>query len=269
MRPPRADSASSGRSFWDSTACSSFLRDKYQSFVGRMLGAKAPYLVAFVLIVVAMGFLFQRMPTSYLPDEDQGILMVQVQLPAGSTREQTDVVMEKVRRHFLEDQKDAVESCMTVTGMSFAGTGQNQGLAFIMLKDWKLRDRPDLRAKRSREKRWRRSRAYETPWCSPFRRPLWWNSAQSTGFDFMLQDRGGLGHEKLMEARGQLLDMAAKDPRLIRVRPNGLDDVPEYRTDVDWEKAGALGSPHHRPSTTRSRPPSAAPMSMTLSKADG
>ena len=125
-----------------------FLRDKYQSFVGHMSrGQSSAILLSFVLIVVAMGFLFQRMPTSYLPDEDQGILMVQVQLPPGSTREQTDVVLEKVRRHFLEDQKDAVESCMTVTGMSLAGTGQNQGLAFVKLKDWKLRDRPNLRAK--------------------------------------------------------------------------------------------------------------------------
>jgi HAE1 family hydrophobic/amphiphilic exporter-1 len=219
------------------------LRDKYQSFVGHMLGAKAPYLVVFVLIVVAMGFLFKRMPTSYLPDEDQGILLVQVQLPPGSTREQTEAVMLQVRRHFLEDQKDAVESCMTVVGMSLAGNGQNQGLAFVMLKDWKLRDRPKLRVKAVAGKAMEAFSGIRNAVVFAFSPPAVIELGQSTGFDFMLQDRAGLGHEKLMEARSQLLGLAAKDPRLIRVRPNGLDDVPEYRADVDWEKAGALGVP--------------------------
>ena len=220
-----------------------FLRDKYQSFVGHMLGTKAPYLVVFVLIVVVMGFLFQRMPTSYLPDEDQGILMVQVQLPPGSTREQTDVVLDKVRRHFLEDQKDAVESCATVAGFGLAGAGQNQGLAFVMLKDWKLRHRPNLRVKAVAGKAMEAFSGIRNAVVFAFPPPAVVELGTSTGFDFMLQDRAGLGHEALMEARGQLLDMAAKDPRLIRFRPNGLDDVPEYRADVDWEKAGALGVP--------------------------
>ncbi len=220
-----------------------FLRDTYRSFVGHILGRKAPYLVVFVLIVIAMGFLFLRMPTAYLPDEDQGILLAMVQLPPGSTREQTEQVLDKVRHHFLVDQKDAVQSCMTVAGMSFAGRGQNQGLAFVMLKDWKLRNRSDLRVKAVAQKAMKAFSGIRNAMVFAFAPPAVVELGTSTGFDFMLQDRGGLGHEKLMQARGQLLQMAAKDPRLIRVRPNGLDDVPEFRADVDWEKAGTLGVP--------------------------
>ncbi|HWR34576.1 MAG TPA: efflux RND transporter permease subunit [Clostridia bacterium] len=219
------------------------LRDKYESLVGRILRARTPAFIAFVLIVVVMGFFYLRMPTAYLPDEDQGILMAIVQLPPGSTREQTEQEMEKVRRHFLEDQKEAVESCLAVTGVSFAGRGQNQGMAFVMLRDWKLRDREDLRAKAVAGKAMKAFAGMRGAVAFAFPPPAVVELGSSTGFDFMLQDRGGLGHEKLMEARGQVLAMAAKDPRLVRVRPNGLEDVPEFHSDVDWDKAGALGVP--------------------------
>jgi len=151
--------------------------------------------------------------------------------------------MEKVRRHFLEDQKEAVDSCMTIAGMSLSGRGQNQGMAFIMLRDWELRDRQDLRVKAVARKAMEALSGLRSAVVFAFPPPAVVELGTSTGFDFMLQDRGGLGHEKLMEARGQLLRLAAQDPRLVRVRPNGLDDVPEYRVDVDWEKAGALEVP--------------------------
>ncbi|MGJ5818626.1 efflux RND transporter permease subunit [Paludibaculum fermentans] len=220
-----------------------FLRDKYQALVGRILGARVVSLLAFAVIVAAMGYLFQRMPTAYLPDEDQGILMAMVQLPPGSTREQTEGVMEKLRRHFLEDQKEAVESCMTVSGYSPAGRGQNQGFAFIMLKDWKLREKPGLRAKEVAGKAMMAFAGMRNAIAFAFPPPAVIELGQSNGFDFMLQDRGGLGHDALMGARRQLLQLAAQDPRLVRVRPNGLDDVPEYRSEIDWEKAGTWGVP--------------------------
>lgn len=219
------------------------LRDTYTAIVGHILDSKARYLAVFFSIVAAMGFLFHRMPTAYLPDEDQGILLTQVQLPSGSTREQTEAVMNQVRRHFLEDQKDAVKSCMTVVGMSLAGRGQNQGMAFVMLKDWDLRNRADLRAKAVAEKAMRSFAGIRNATVFAFPPPAVVELGMSTGFDFMLEDRGGLGHDKLMDARMQVMGMAMKDPRLARVRPNGLEDVPEYRTDVDWEKAGTLGVP--------------------------
>jgi len=220
-----------------------YVRDKYHLAVRRILGAKAPAVAAFVLIVAVMGYLFVRMPTAYLPDEDQGMLMTMVQLPPGSTREQTEAVMDQVQRHFLKDQKEAVESCMTVAGFSMAGRGQNQGMAFIMMRDWDLRDRADLRAKAVADKANRAFSTLRNAVAYAFPPPAVVELGTSTGFDFMLQDRGGLGHEELMKARGQLLALAARDPRLVRVRPNGLDDVPEYRSDVDWEKAGTWGVP--------------------------
>jgi HAE1 family hydrophobic/amphiphilic exporter-1 len=218
------------------------LRRRYTRIVGHVLASKTPYVAVFLLIVAALGFLFHRMPSAYLPDEDQGMLFVQVQLPAGSTREQTDAVMAQVQRHMLEE-KDAVKSCTTITGYNFAGRGQNQGLAFIMLKDWELRGREGLRVNAIVGRAMMAFAGIRNASIFVFPPPAVVELGHSRGFDFMLQDRGGLGHEKLMEARGQLLQMATKDPRLIRTRPNGFDDVPEFRSDVDWEKAGTLGVP--------------------------
>jgi HAE1 family hydrophobic/amphiphilic exporter-1 len=220
-----------------------FLRDKYQNAVRRMLGARVISILAFLVIVVAMGFLFNRMPTAYLPDEDQGMLMAMMQLPVGATREQSEVVLDKIRNHFLVDQKEAVESCMTIAGVSFAGRGQNQGMAFVKLRDWELRGRPELKVKAVAGKAMGAFAGLRDAVAFAFPPPAVIELGQANGFDLMLQDRGGLGHEKLMDARKQLLTLAAKDPRLVRVRANGLDDVPEYRSDVDWEKAGTWGVP--------------------------
>ena len=220
-----------------------YLRGKYESLVAGILRAKIAALAVFVLIVVAMGYLYQRMPTAYLPDEDQGMLLSLVQLPPGSTKEQTDAVLNKVMHQFLDDQKEAVESCMYISGFSPAGQGQNQGLVWVKLRDWDLRNRPDLRVTAVAGKANRAFAGLRNATAYAFAPPAITELGTSVGFDFMLQDRGGLGHEKLMAARNQALAMAARDPRLVRVRPNGLEDVPEYRSDIDWEKAGAWGVP--------------------------
>jgi hydrophobe/amphiphile efflux-1 (HAE1) family protein len=218
-------------------------RDRYLQLVGRSLSNKVRYVVIFLLIVVAMGFLFKRMPTAYLPDEDQGILMVQAMLPANSTLEQTKQVMEGVRDHFLQHEKEAVESCMTVSGMNFSGRGQNAGLAFVKLKDWELRGRPELKVVAVAGRAMVAFSKIRNAMVFAFAPPAVVELGMAKGFDFQLLDRGGLGHAQLMAARDQLLGMAAQDPVLAKVRPNGLEDVPEYRVDVDWEKAGALGVP--------------------------
>jgi HAE1 family hydrophobic/amphiphilic exporter-1 len=218
-------------------------RDRYLQLVGRSLSRKLRYVVIFLLIVAAMGFFFKRMPTAYLPDEDQGILMVQAMLPANSTLEQTEKVMEGIRDHFLEHEKDAVESCMTISGMNFSGRGQNAGMAFAKLKDWELRDRPDLKVVAVAGRAMGAFSQIRNAMVFAFPPPAVIELGMAKGFDFQLLDRGGLGHDGLMAARNQLLGMAAQDPVLTKVRPNGLEDVPEYRVDVDWEKAGALGVP--------------------------
>jgi len=218
-------------------------RDLYLKLVGRVLAKKLRYTFIFLLIVVVTGFLFLRMPTGYLPDEDQGMLFVQATLPSGATLEQTETIMNEVRDYFLTDEKEAVDSFMSVPGMSFGGRGQNVALGFVKLRDWKLRERPDLKVKAVAGRAMRRFSQIRGAMVFAFPPPSVIELGNATGFDFELLDRGGLGHKKLMEARNQLLGMAAQDPRLMRVRPNGMEDVPEYKLDVDWEKAGALGIP--------------------------
>jgi HAE1 family hydrophobic/amphiphilic exporter-1 len=218
-------------------------RARYLHLVSRSLSRKVRYVALYLLIVAAMGYLFQRMPTAYLPEEDQGVLMVQAMLPANSTLEQTEKVMERVKDYFLETEKDAIESCMTVAGVSFSGRGQNVGLSFVKLKDWKLRDRPELRALPVAGRAMAAFSRIRDAMVYVFPPPAVFELGQAKGFDFQLLDRGGLGHAALMDARNRLLGMAAQDPTLTRVRPNGLEDVPEYRVDVDWDKAGALGLP--------------------------
>jgi hydrophobe/amphiphile efflux-1 (HAE1) family protein len=219
------------------------IRDKYQGLIGRILKGKLRYLVLYLFIVAALAFLFHRMPTSYLPDEDQGILMSQVMLPTGATLEQTQEVMDKMKDYFLGAEKEAVESCMTIAGIGFSGRAQNNGLVFIKLKDWDLRGRADLKAKAIARRGMAEFAKIRSAMIFVFPPPSVLELGNARGFEFHLLDRGGLGHEPLMEARNQLLRMAAKDPRLTAVRPNGMDDVPQYRIDVDWEKAGALGIP--------------------------
>jgi len=194
-------------------------------------------------IVVSMGYLFQRMPTAYIPDEDQGILMVMGMLPSGSTLEQSAAVMNKVRDHFLEHEKEAVDSFMSVAGISFGGQGQNMALGFVKLKDWDLRQRPDLKVGAIAGRAMGYFSQIKEAMIFAFPPPPVIELGMGTGFDLQLLDRGGLGHAKLMAARNQLLGMAAQDPRLVRVRPNGMSDVAEYHIDVDWDKAGALGIP--------------------------
>ena len=218
-------------------------RDLYLRLVENSFSRKLCYLAVFIVIAATTGFLFQRMPTAYLPDEDQGVLYAQAILPANSTLEQTQEVLDTIKDHFLVAQKDAVESILTVQGRSFSIQGQNVGLAFVKLKDWKLRDRPDLKAEAVVGKAMRAFSKISKAMVFVFPPPAVSEMGRSKGFDFELQDLGGVGHAALMSARDQLLGMAMKDPRLIRVRPNGLEDVPEYRVDVDWEKAGALGLP--------------------------
>jgi hydrophobe/amphiphile efflux-1 (HAE1) family protein len=218
-------------------------RNLYVKLVGHVLASKLRYLLLFVLIVGALGYLFQRMPTAYLPNEDQGILMVQAILPSGSTLEQTQAIMNQVMTHFLTREKEGVESFMSVSGISFGGQGQNMGLGFARLKDWGLRQRPDLKVDAIAGRAMGAFSQIKGAMVFAFAPPAVIELGNATGFDFQLQDRGGLGHQKLMEVRNQLLGMAAQDPRLTRVRPNGMEDVPEYRIDVDWDKAGTFGIP--------------------------
>ncbi|MDD5128679.1 MAG: efflux RND transporter permease subunit [Candidatus Omnitrophica bacterium] len=218
-----------------------WIRDSYVWMVSRSFNQNARYILFYLLIVAAMLFVFLRMPTGYLPDEDQGLLAVMSTLPAGSTLEQTETVMEKVRNYFMDNEKEAVNSVMTVSGQNQAGRGQNIGMAFVKLKDWDLRKKANLKAESVADRAMKDFALYKEALVYVFSPPAIIELGNAKGLDFQLQDRGGAGHLKLMEARDKLLDMAAHDPRLNRVRANGLEDVTQYKIDLDWEKAGSLG----------------------------
>ena len=218
-----------------------FCRAKYEGIVGRSFGKPLRYLVLYGAIVAAMVFFFLRLPTSFLPDEDQGFLICQVQLPAGATQERTLQVMRQLEQHFLKDESKTVEGVITVAGFSFAGRGQNMGLAWVKLKDWKLRTSPDMKAPAVAGRAMKAFSHIRDGLAFAFSPPAVLELGVANGFDFQLQDRGGLGHEKLMEARNQLLGMAMKDRKLVAVRPNGQDDSPQFKLDIDDVRAGALG----------------------------
>ncbi len=216
-------------------------RDAYVRGVGHVLGRKARYAVVFIVIVAVMALLFRRMPTGYLPDEDQGSIVAMVQLPVGSTLEQTNAFLDQVRDQFLHDP--AVKSCATIAGQGFGGRGQNQAMSFVQLKDWGERREPGLAAKDVATRAMMRFMADPRATFFAFPPPAVTELGIATGFDFMLEDRGGVGHERLSQSRDMLLGMSMKDRRLSRVRPNGMYDVPQYKVDIDWAKAGALGVP--------------------------
>ncbi len=218
-------------------------REQYVRLVRRTINKKFRYLFLYAAIVAALALLFLQMPTAYLPEEDQGSLLVQLTLPSGSTLEQTQTLMDRIQRYFEENEKEAVESFLSISGFSFAGRGQNVAMGFVKLKDWNLRPGSELSAWAVQGRAMRALSQFRNAMAFVFVPPAITELGTSTGFDFQLLDFGGIGHEALMAARNQLLGMAAQDPRLVRVRPNGLDDVPEYLVDVDWEKAGALSLP--------------------------
>ncbi|QFI53986.1 efflux RND transporter permease subunit [Aeromonas simiae] len=214
---------------------------RYQSGVRKVIKQGARYSIIYAAMLVVLAILFIRLPSSFLPEEDQGVIMSMVQLPVGATKERTETVLSDMRTYFLEHEKDNVESVLTIAGFSFAGSGQNTGMAFIKLKDWDVRQG----ASRSANAIIGRAMGYllsiKEAQVFAFNLPSIPELGTATGFNFYLQDRGGVGHDKLMEARNQLLGMAAQDPTLVRVRPNGMEDTPQLDIKIDYDKALAQG----------------------------
>ncbi|MCU0842169.1 MAG: efflux RND transporter permease subunit, partial [Thiobacillaceae bacterium] len=216
-------------------------RDRYASAVDGILRRGLRFLAIYVAILGVLVLLFHRLPTAYLPDEDQGILFTQVILPAGASQERTVEVLKKIEGHFLESEKDNVRSLFAAAGFSFAGSGQNMGIAFVGMKDWSERTLPgqDVHSVAGRAMGF--FAQIKEAMVFAFVPPAVIELGTSTGFNVQLQDRAGLGHEALVAARNQFLGLAAQDKRLVGVRPNGQDDMAEYQLDIDHAKAGALG----------------------------
>jgi len=219
------------------------MRQKYLNLLAHVLNRKGRYVIIYLVIVGILGVLFLRMPTSYLPDEDQGTLLAQIILPTGSTLEQTQAVADEIQKYFQEKEKEAVLSCMTIVGTGFSGRAQNNGMVFIRLKDWELRKKSQLRAKAVVARAMRAFMGMKKAIVFVFPPPAVPELGNARGVDFQLVNMGNLDHNAFMEARNKFLYLASQDRRLINVRPNGMDDVPQFRIDIDWEKAGALGLP--------------------------
>ncbi|MDL5383801.1 efflux RND transporter permease subunit [Aeromonas hydrophila] len=215
--------------------------NRYQSGVRKVVKQGVRYGIIYAAMLAVLAILFMRMPTSFLPEEDQGVIMSMVQLPVGATKQRTEVVLADMRDYFMKNEKDNVDSVLTVAGFSFAGSGQNSGMAFIKLKDWKERNSPDRSANAIIGRAMGYLFSIKEAQVFAFNLPPIPELGTATGFDFFLQDRAGVGHDKLMAARNQLLGMAAQDPNLVRVRPNGMEDTPQLDIKIDYEKALAQG----------------------------
>ena len=214
---------------------------RYESAVGKILARSLRFLAIYIAIIGVLALLFVRMPTAFLPDEDQGVMFTQIILPGGATQERTLEVVKKVERQYLEGEKGKVRSIFAAAGFSFAGQGQNMGIGFVNMEPWDQRHEAGADVKSIAGRAMAAFAQIKEAMVFAFVPPAVLELGTSTGFNVQLQDRAGLGHDALIAARNQFLGMAAQDKRLVGVRPNGQEDVPEFLIEVDHAKAGALG----------------------------
>ncbi|MEB5929604.1 efflux RND transporter permease subunit [Acinetobacter schindleri] len=215
---------------------------KYQGGVNRMTHSKIFSGVVYAVVLGIIVLLFQKLPSSFLPDEDQGVVMTLVQLPPNATLERTDNVVNTMTNYFLENEKEHVESVFSVAGFSFTGVGQNAGLAFIKLKDWSERNSPEAQVGAIIQRGMALNMIVkDASYIMPLQLPAMPELGVSAGFNLQLKAASGQSHEQLLAARNTILGLAAQDSRLAGVRPNGQEDTPQYRVIVDHAQAGALG----------------------------
>jgi multidrug efflux pump len=214
-------------------------RKNYEGFLGRMLDKTPRYLFIYLAIVVAVGWFYIRLPSSFLPDEDQGYFITSIQLPVGATQERTVDVLKQVESYYLKQPE--VAGMVDVAGFSFNGQGQNAAIAFVHLKDWRQRHGSQHTVQAIIGRAFMALGQIKDAIIYPINPPPIPELGIASGFDFELEDQGGLGHDKLMQARDQLFAMAAKDPNIVQLRFQGLEDTPELKVDIDQAKASALG----------------------------
>ncbi|MCM2330857.1 MAG: efflux RND transporter permease subunit [Pseudomonas sagittaria] len=213
---------------------------RFERGVGGMLKHRGRYLLAFVLIVGGTGWLFTQIPKAFLPNEDQGLMAVEVRMPLNATAERTEAVLEEVRAYLLEEEGEVVNSALTVNGFNFAGRGQNSGLSLVVLKDWSVRAEEGQDVFSLAQRANARFAQIKDATVMAFVPPAILEMGNAMGFNLYLQDNSGMGHEALMEARNQFLQLANQNPVLRMVRPNGKDDEPQFKVNIDDEKARAL-----------------------------
>ncbi len=211
----------------------------YESFMSRMLRRSGRMMIIYALLVAVVGLVYTRLPTSFLPNEDQGYIIANVQLPAGAAQERTQAALESVEGFMLAQPE--VSAIVTVAGFSFSGQGQNAGLAFVMLKDWSERHGAEHSAQAVAGRAFGALMGVRDAFIFALSPPPIPELGNATGFTFRLQDRGGKGQAALLGARNQLLGMASQSKVLAGVRPDGMEDAPQMQIDIDRNKANALG----------------------------
>ncbi len=216
-------------------------RNFYTTSANKIIGRSFKFFMIYVVMLGGLVFLFSRMPTSFLPVEDQGMMYLMVNAPSGATLERTVESLKQVEDYFLDKEAENVDHLFTVAGFSFAGRAQNAGFGFIGLKDWSKRERPDQTVAAISGRAMGALSQVKDAFVFTFFPPPIRELGNASGFDLQLIDRSGVGHGALMGARNQLLGASAKNPLLIGVRPNGLSDVAQYKIDINYEKAAALG----------------------------
>jgi multidrug efflux pump len=216
-------------------------RARYLQGVRHVIARAGRWLLVYLAVIAAVGLMFMRLPTSFLPNEDQGYLYVQVQTPPGTTQARTGAALEDVSNYLLKQESAMVDATFTVNGYNFAGRGQNQGQLFVQLKDWSQRTSRNLSVQALSDRISQHFATYQQAVVTPINPPPIRGLGTSSGFDLQLEDRGGLGHAALNKARDQLLALAAKEPDLAQVHFNGQNDNPTFKVNIDREKAGALG----------------------------
>jgi multidrug efflux pump len=242
LKPTSADKPKRGFFAWFNRTFESGHR-RYKAAVTYILGRKKRYLLIYLGIASLMGLLFFRLPTAFLPDEDQGFLMTLVQTPVGATQVRTRKVLDQINDYFLEKEAKSVASIFTVAGFSFSGGGQNAGIGFVLLKDWDERPGADQSVAAIQRRANGTLFGIKDAFAFAFAPPPVFDLGTSAGFDFFLEDVKGQGHVALTAARNQLLGMASQDKKLTNMRPNGQEDSPQFRLDIDAEKAASYGVP--------------------------
>ena len=238
LKPPKEDHGERGFFGWFNRLFNRSA-EGYKGGVTGTLKRPVRMVALYLAFVVGLGVLYVRMPTAFLPDEDQGVFLTLVQLPAGATQERTLEVMKQIEQFAAQDED--INSLFTVSGFSFAGQGQNMGMAFLQLKHWDERTSPSQSVQAVIGRAWGAFSQIKDALVFPINLPPIQALGTASGFDLMLQDRGNIGHDALIAARNQLLGMAGQDPRISNIRPNGMEDVPIFHLELDYEKVKALG----------------------------
>jgi multidrug efflux pump len=240
LKPAAAEHKTTGFAGWFNRKFDSGAMH-YTNGVSKVISRRGLFLVIYLVIVGVTGFLFTRVPTTFLPGEDQGLMMVQITLPVNSSSQRTQQVINDLNAYLQQNEASVVTTTFGVAGFNFAGRGQSNAMAFVRLKDWGDRTHSGQSVQDLANRVMAHFANYQNAKIFAMVPPAVMELGNATGFDLYLQDTGAHSHQQMMDAAHQLISLANKDPHLAQVRLNGLEDEPQYQLEINDEKASALG----------------------------